>query len=69
MRGEGIGKALFLFTVRKADEAGCGRMEWNALNWNKNAIDFYVSMGARPLDEWTYFRMTEDTIGSLVKKD
>lgn len=68
MRGKGIGRALFLFTVRKAEEAGCGRMEWSALNWNKNAIDFYVSMGAKPLSEWTYYRMTEDAIGALVKK-
>lgn len=69
MRGKGIGKALFLFAVGKADDLGCGRMEWSALNWNKNAIDFYVSMGAKPLNEWTYYRMTEDAIRTLAKKE
>jgi GNAT superfamily N-acetyltransferase len=68
-RGEGIGKGLFHFCVKKAKEKGCGRMEWSALNWNKNAIDFYLGMGAVPLSEWTYYRLTEDRIISLAKDE
>jgi GNAT superfamily N-acetyltransferase len=67
-RGKGIGKSLFLFAVDQAHKNDCGRMEWSALNWNKNAIDFYISMGARPLDEWTFYRMTEEGIEALIKK-
>ena len=67
-RGKGYGKTMFLFVVKKAAENDCGRMEWSALNWNKRAIDFYLSLGAKPLGEWTYYRMTEDTIRSLAKK-
>ncbi|OPY31010.1 MAG: Acetyltransferase (GNAT) family protein [Methanomassiliicoccales archaeon PtaU1.Bin124] len=67
-RGQGFGKEMFLFVVRKADEIGCGRMEWSALKWNKKAIDFYLAMGAKPLDEWTYYRMTEDTILATARR-
>jgi GNAT superfamily N-acetyltransferase len=68
VRGKGIGKKMLLFCVTKAKEAGCGRMEWSALNWNKNAIGFYESMGAVPLSEWTYFRMTEEAIDNLLRR-
>lgn len=68
-RGKGLGKKLFQFCVERAEEKGCGRMEWSALNWNKNAIDFYVGMGAVPLSEWTYYRLTEDRFGQLAKKE
>ena len=69
LRGKGFGKDLFLFCVKKAHEKGCGRMEWSALNWNKRAIDFYLDMGARPLSEWTFYRMDEVTIAKLMKMD
>jgi GNAT superfamily N-acetyltransferase len=57
-RGKGHGKALFLQLIKIANERGCGRMEWCVLDWNKPAIDFYLNMGAKPMDEWTTFRIT-----------
>jgi len=68
VRAKGLGKKMFLFCVKKAKEAGCGRMEWSALNWNKNAIRFYESMGAKALSEWTYFRMTEEAINEILER-
>ena len=65
-RGKGYGKALFLELVRIANERGCGRMEWVCLNWNKPSIDFYRSMGAVPLDEWTTYRLTSDAMKKLA---
>lgn len=57
-RGKGHGKALFMKLLDIARERGCGRMEWSVLDWNKPAIDFYLNMGAKPMDEWTTFRIT-----------
>lgn len=57
-RGLGAGKALLKYLARHAVERGCGRMEWSVLDWNTPAIDFYVSMGAKPQDEWTTYRLT-----------
>ena len=57
-RGKGHGKALFTQVLHIARERGCGRMEWCVLDWNKPAIDFYLNMGAKPMDEWTTFRIT-----------
>lgn len=65
-RGKGYGKALFLELVRIANERKCGRMEWVCLNWNTPSIEFYRSMGAVALDEWTAYRLTEETIGRLT---
>ncbi|MBE6285315.1 MAG: GNAT family N-acetyltransferase [Bacteroidales bacterium] len=66
-RGKGYGKALFLELVRIANERKCGRMEWVCLNWNTPSIEFYRSMGAVALDEWTTYRLTEETIGRLAE--
>ena len=65
-RGKGYGKALFLEIVRIANERGCGRMEWVCLNWNKPSIEFYRSMGAMSLDEWTTYRLTSDVMKKLT---
>ena len=65
-RGKGYGKALFLELVRIANERGCGRMEWVCLNWNKPSIEFYRSMGAGPLDEWSTYRLTSDAMKKLT---
>lgn len=65
-RGKGYGKALFLELVRIAHERRCGRMEWVCLNWNKPSIDFYRSMGAVSLDEWTTYRLDEKGIERLA---
>lgn len=59
-RGKGIGKALLNGVIELAKERNCGRVEWVVLDWNKPAIDFYKNIGAKPLDEWTIFRLTED---------
>ena len=55
----GVGKALFNELLKIAKEENCGRMEWVCLDWNKPAIDFYLSKKARPLNEWTTFRIDE----------
>lgn len=64
-RGKGYGKALFMELVRIACERRCGRMEWVCLNWNTPSIDFYRSMGAVPLDEWTTYRLDKETLSRL----
>ncbi len=66
MRGKGIGKKLFKELIKIAKERDCGRVEWSVLNWNTPAIDFYKSMGAVPMDEWTVYRLTEDKIDELT---
>ena len=64
-RGKGYGKALFLELVSIANERKCGRMEWVCLNWNTPSIEFYRSLGAVPLDEWTTYRLDEKGIERL----
>lgn len=56
-RGKGVGKAFFQALFRAAKRERCGRMEWTVLNWNKPAIRFYDKLGARPLKEWTTYRL------------
>jgi GNAT superfamily N-acetyltransferase len=63
----GLGKALILHLANKAREMGCGRMEWSVLDWNKPAIDFYKSLGAAPLDEWTVFRLDRAALEKLPR--
>ncbi|MEO6811317.1 MAG: GNAT family N-acetyltransferase [Isosphaeraceae bacterium] len=62
----GIGKALLTSLARIAEERGCGRFEWSVLDWNAPAIDFYRSLGARPMDEWTVFRLDDDLLSKLA---
>lgn len=57
-RGKGYGKKLLLYLADKAKAENCGRMEWTVLNWNQPAIDFYKSIGAEPMDEWTVYRLS-----------
>ena len=61
-RGKGYGDALLRHLARVAVERGCGRMEWAVLNWNQRAIDFYRKLGARPMNEWTVFRLDGDNL-------
>lgn len=56
-RNLGIGKLFFGKLVKIAEKNNCGRMEWCVLDWNKNAIDFYNKLGAKPLNEWIYYRL------------
>ena len=61
-RGKGYGKALLKRLARIAVERGCGRLEWSCLDWNKPSIDFYLSLGAEAMDEWTVYRVAGDTL-------
>jgi GNAT superfamily N-acetyltransferase len=61
-RKMGIGKKLLKHIAQIAVERNCGRMEWAVLDWNQPAIEFYKSIGAKPLNEWTLFRLTEDAL-------
>ncbi|MCX6186386.1 MAG: GNAT family N-acetyltransferase [Bacteroidetes bacterium] len=56
-RGNGYGKALLQKIIEKAREEDCGRVEWSVLDWNTPAIDFYIKVGAIPMNEWTTFRI------------
>lgn len=66
-RGKGYGKALLKELARIAVSQGCGRLEWCCLDWNQPSIDFYLSLGARPLDDWTQYRVTGDTLKALAE--
>ena len=68
-RGKGYGRALLVDLAKIAYERGCGRMEWAVLDWNESAIRFYHSLGAKPMDEWTVFRLTRDGIARLAQSE
>ena len=65
-RGKGHGRALLVELAKIARNRGCGRMEWAVLDWNEPAIKFYRTLGAKPMDEWTVFRLTRDGIAGLA---
>ncbi len=65
-RGKGAGKALLARLAALAIERDCARVEWAVLNWNTPAIDFYRSLGARPMDEWTVNRVDGDALRALA---
>jgi GNAT superfamily N-acetyltransferase len=65
-RGRGVGRALLAHLAQLAAERGCGRVEWAVLDWNAPAIRFYDSLGARPNDEWTVYRLTGDALTALA---
>jgi len=65
-RGKGIGKELLLHLARLAYQRQYGRMEWSVLDWNKPAIQFYKKLGAKPMDEWTVYRLTRDDLERLA---
>ena len=66
-RGKGCGKALLKKLASIAVERGCGRLEWSCLDWNQPSIDFYRSLGAVPMDDWTVYRVTGDTLRALAE--
>ena len=68
-RGKGYGRELLVHLAEIAIEGGCGRMEWAVLDWNDPAIQFYRKLGAKPLDEWTVFRLTRDGIARLAQSE
>jgi GNAT superfamily N-acetyltransferase len=65
-RGKGYGRALLVELAKIARERECGRMEWAVLDWNEPAIKFYRALGAKPMDDWTVFRLTRDGIARLA---
>ncbi len=65
-RGRGIGKTILSWLARLAVDRGCGRLEWAVLTWNEPAIGFYRSLGARPMDEWTVYRLDEEPLRRLA---
>ena len=66
-RGKGYGKAILQKLASIAQERNCGRMEWWCLDWNKPSIDFYRSLGAEPMSDWTVYRLTGETLNSLAE--
>jgi len=67
-RGRGAGRALLTHLARIAAERGCGRFEWSVLDWNEPAINFYKNLGAKPMHEWTVFRVAGDALVTLAEK-
>ncbi|MBY0455950.1 MAG: GNAT family N-acetyltransferase [Gemmataceae bacterium] len=65
-RGKGFGKALLRALARLAVERDCARMEWSVLNWNAPSIAFYKALGAKPMDEWTVYRLTDEALTKLA---
>jgi len=64
-RGKGLGKCMLTYLGHLAKKRGCGRLEWWVLDWNTPAIDFYRSLDAVPMDEWTVFRITGESLDKL----
>ena len=65
-RGKGYGKGLLKKLAQITMERGCGRLDWACLDWNRPSIDFYLSLKAMPLDQWTTYRLTGDTLKGLA---
>lgn len=66
-RGQGIGTALLRELARIAVARGCGRLEWWCLDWNKPSIEFYRSLGAEAMEDWTVYRISGETLGKLAE--
>jgi len=66
-RGRGHGKRLIRELARITVERGCGRLEWSCLDWNQPSIDFYLSLGAQPMQEWTTYRLTGENLNPAAK--
>jgi GNAT superfamily N-acetyltransferase len=66
-RGSGLGKALLKRLAALAVERDCARLEWSVLDWNEPSIQFYLGLGAKPMDEWTIYRVDGGALGELAK--
>ena len=66
-RGRGYGKSTLKHLAKIAVERGCGRLEWSCLDWNQPSIDFYLSLGAETLSEWTMYRLTGETLKKVAE--
>jgi len=67
LRGKGIGKQILIYLANIANEKDCGRFEWSVLDWNEPSIKFYKNLGAKPMDEWTIFRLDKKGIENLSR--
>jgi GNAT superfamily N-acetyltransferase len=67
-RGSGIGRMLLAHLARLAVERGCGRLEWAVLDWNRDAIQFYERLGARPNSDWTVYRLAGEALTGLARQ-
>ncbi|KXL51687.1 acetyltransferase (GNAT) family protein [Anaerotignum neopropionicum] len=67
-RGQGFGKRILQELASIALERNCGRLEWWCLDWNQPSIDFYLSIGAEPMKDWTVYRLTGETLKNLALK-
>ena len=65
-RRKGIGKALLTYLANKAVEEGCGRFEWQVLDWNTPAVEFYRSLGAQVMEEWSTMRVSGEPLKILA---
>ena len=65
-RGKGCGKGLLQKLAQITIERGCGRLEWSCLDWNQPSIEFYLSLGAEPMEEWTTYRLTGETLRAMA---
>lgn len=65
-RGKGYGKAILKQLAKISVERECGRLEWWCLDWNKPSIDFYLSLGATPMDDWTVYRISGETLTQMA---
>ena len=68
-RGNGYGKSLLKKLAQIAFERGCGRLEWWCLDWNKPSIDFYLSLGAEPMENWTVYRIAGETLNRMGEQE
>lgn len=66
-RGQGIGQIMLGYLAKLAKERKCGRLEWWVLDWNETAIKFYQRLGAKAMDEWTVYRVTDQALTDLAK--
>jgi len=66
-RGKGYGKAILKMLAKITVERGCGRLEWSCLDWNKPSIDFYLSLGAQQMQDWTVYRVEGKTLNNMAE--
>ena len=67
-RGFGYGKSILKKLAQIAVERGCGRLEWSCLDWNQPSINFYLSLGAEPMSDWTGYRLAGNTLKEMADK-
>jgi GNAT superfamily N-acetyltransferase len=68
-RRQGLGRAMIEAVAKIGTERNCGRFEWTALNWNKNALDFYRKLGAQTMDEWILVRMNSEGLHRVAGRN